>query len=110
MANPKPTNSFKKGKDPRRNLKGAPKKEWTWSGLLKKCADEAIKGKTKKEWIAESLFKEAMKGNIQAIKEFGDRVEGKPVVMEPPSENENELNQHFSEIANELKKIRKNSK
>lgn len=61
------------------NPKGRPPASWSWAGLLKEFGDQEINGKTKKEWIAESLIKEALKGNIPAIKEFGDRVEGKAI-------------------------------
>lgn len=60
------------------NPNGRPKAEWSWSGLLKEAAEQELKGKAKKEWIAESLFNQAIKGNVQAIKEFGDRIDGKP--------------------------------
>jgi len=75
MAKPQ---SFKPG-DPRINRKGRPKAEWTWSGLLRDLADE-IDGKTgleKKRIIANALFKQAYRGNVIAIKEFGDRIDGK---------------------------------
>ena len=66
---------FKKGQSG--NPKGRPKLDWSWSGLLKQIASEELGGVPMKEAIAKSLIKAAVKGNIQAIKEFGDRVEGK---------------------------------
>lgn len=69
--------SFKPGQSG--NPKGRPKADWTWSGLLRDLADELHEetGQTKKQIIAKALFKEAHKGNIIAIKEFGDRIDGK---------------------------------
>jgi len=61
------------------NPKGGIKKEWSWSGLLRDLADE-IDGKSgleKKQIIANALFKQAYRGNVIAIKEFGDRIDGK---------------------------------
>ena len=59
------------------NMKGRPPEPFSWSGLLKQFGEQELEGKTKKEWIAEALFQEALKGNVPAIKEYGDRVEGK---------------------------------
>lgn len=71
---------FIKGKDPRRNTDGAPKKEWTWAGVIKRIAEEEQAGGTElKELVGKSLIKECLKGNVVAIKEFGDRIDGKPM-------------------------------
>ncbi|MCH9739496.1 MAG: hypothetical protein K0U38_01455 [Epsilonproteobacteria bacterium] len=73
---------FKPG-DPRINRKGRPPVPWTWSGLLRDLGDkEEIDEKTGKkkpikQLIAEALTKEAKKGNVPAIKEYGDRIDGK---------------------------------
>ena len=66
-------------KNPTPNPKGRPKYNWTWAGLLRKVAEQYVEGsgKTKKELIAEALVKEALKGNVKALKEFGDRIDGK---------------------------------
>lgn len=74
----KVSTSYKPGQSG--NPKGRPKKEWTWSGVLKEIA-ERKDVKTKKQYktlAGEALFREVLKGNIAAIKEFGDRLEGKP--------------------------------
>jgi len=70
--------SFKPGQSG--NPKGGVKKEWTWSGLLRDLSEQTdgASGLTKKEIIAKALFKEAYKGNVPAIKEYGDRIDGKP--------------------------------
>lgn len=69
---------FKKN-DPRINRKGAPKREWTWAGVLEKAVEAAGKnGLTIKEEVAKALIKETKKGNIQAIKELMNRMDGMP--------------------------------
>jgi hypothetical protein len=62
------------------NPNGRPKSEWTWAGVLKKALEEAPEGDPRqyKELIAESLRLKAIEGDVQAIKEFGDRIDGKP--------------------------------
>lgn len=74
MANPNPTKTGAQA-----NPNGRPKAAWTWSGLLREVAEKIENGseKTKKELIAEALTREAAKGNVAAIKEFGDRIDGK---------------------------------
>jgi hypothetical protein len=71
---------FKPG-DPRINRKGAPVKEWTWAGLIRKKMDEMLPGEDKKfikDAVATSLAEKAISGDVQAIKEIGDRIDGKP--------------------------------
>ena len=72
-----PDNYFKPGKSG--NPKGRPKAEWTWSGLLKETLEELDEatGQEKKYAIVKALYKQAVKGNIQAIKEYGDRIDGR---------------------------------
>lgn len=61
------------------NPKGRPKAEWTWSGMIKEAMEESYgDNKTIKELMAKSLVKEGLKGNVQAMKEIGDRLEGRP--------------------------------
>lgn len=76
--NPKPANGFdKRPQDINRN--GAPKKEWTWAGTIRRVVEqmEEVEGKKVKENVAKSLLNQCLQGNMQAIKEFGDRVDGK---------------------------------
>jgi len=61
------------------NRKGPPKKEWTWSGLLKQAAEEEHEsGEPMKIIVARKLFLEAAKGNVPAIKEAMNRMDGMP--------------------------------
>ena len=73
-----PATQFKKGQSG--NPKGAPKKAWTWAGTLRRLAEEEqASGTDLKDLMGKSLIKEGLKGNIPAIKEFGDRIDGKPL-------------------------------
>jgi hypothetical protein len=75
MAKPQ---SFKPG-DPRINRDGRPPKEWTWAGLLKEKLEEANGDKRLyKELVAEALRDKALQGDVVAIKEFGNRIDGMP--------------------------------
>ncbi|MBU1092558.1 hypothetical protein KJ836_02735 [Patescibacteria group bacterium] len=75
MAKPQ---SFKPG-DPRINRKGAPKKEWTMTALYKEAGDEADEtGVPMKLIVAKKLWKLASKGDVTAIKELGNRIDGMP--------------------------------
>lgn len=58
---------------------GPPKTHW-WSELLKERAEAEDREKKlkNKEIMADALIEKAKAGDINAIKEFGDRVEGKP--------------------------------
>jgi len=67
---------FKKG-DPRINRNGREMEPWTWAGTVRRMAEEGKKGDQLKEAVSRSLIKEAIKGNVPAIKEFGDRIDGK---------------------------------
>lgn len=61
------------------NPKGAPKREWTWSGVLKEAVEEMAKdGKPIKVHIAKSLLREALKGNVMAQRELMNRMDGMP--------------------------------
>lgn len=74
---------FKKGQSG--NPNGAPKKEWTWRSLLLEVADEMELDKEmgvqtpKKLIMARKLVSKGMEGDTTAIKEFGDRVDGKSI-------------------------------
>lgn len=67
---------FQKGESG--NPNGRPPKEWTWRSLLLEAAEEAGEnGEPVKKLIAKALVKKAMMEDVSAIKEFGDRIDGK---------------------------------
>ena len=69
--------SWKKGQSG--NPRGAPKKAWHWAEVIRDAAERlGSDGREYRVAIAEALLKEALKGNIAAIKELGDRLDGKP--------------------------------
>lgn len=75
----KPTTGFHTNPE-RINTKGAPKKPWTWSGLLKEMMDQSEEdGEPVKVKVARALKLKAYEGDVTAIKEIGNRVEGMPV-------------------------------
>ena len=78
MSNPNPQNQFKPGNNA--NPKGRPKREWTWAGLYQKAVEEKAKeGKGKvKDSIARKLAELADRGDVVAIKELANRMDGMP--------------------------------
>lgn len=65
------------------NPLGRPKKDWTWKDLFVDAAEEMKETKQGrmqvKRIIAKRLFHMAMQGNVQAIKEVIDRMDGKAI-------------------------------
>lgn len=71
------------------NPNGRPRREWTWATLIEDYADKKkqIKNKetgvvseyTYRELVVKRLFTEAANGNMKAITEVIDRMDGKPV-------------------------------
>lgn len=73
---------FKKG-DPNINRNGAPKRAWTWSGVLEKAMEIKMTSKTGeertvKQIVATSLIDQAINGNVVAAKEIMNRMDGMP--------------------------------
>lgn len=61
------------------NRKGAPKREWTVQGLIEQAMEEEKEtGKPYKKAVYEKLVSMAVKGDIQAIKEINNRLDGMP--------------------------------
>lgn len=62
------------------NPNGRPPKAWTMSGLIEEALEEVEQqsGKSFKHLVAKRLAHMAVKGDIQAIKEINDRIDGKP--------------------------------
>ncbi len=68
---------FKKGQSG--NPGGRPKREWTWSGLLKKILQQkSPNGKQWKTVIGKVLVAKAATGDVFAIRELFNRMEGFP--------------------------------
>lgn len=67
---------------------GRPPKERSFANMLNIAINEATKGGgTKLRAVADKLVELAIAGDMQAIKEIGDRIDGKPVqVTEGPGE------------------------
>lgn len=65
------------------NPNGRPKGALSWSSMLRKTAEEDYGVKddgtkvSKMEAIAKKMLELAIAGDVQAIKEFGDRLDGK---------------------------------
>lgn len=75
MSNPNPHNQFKPGESG--NLKGRPPKEWTMSGLIREATEEESEtGVPKKFLIAKKLADKALSGDMVAIKEVNNRLDG----------------------------------
>lgn len=61
------------------NRNGAPKKEWTWSGLIREHMEKlGADGKAVKDAVTASLVAKALEGDVVAIKEIGNRIDGMP--------------------------------
>jgi hypothetical protein len=60
-------------------MAGRPPKEKSFAAMLNIAIKEAIEGsdKTKLRAVADALVDKAMSGDVQAIKEVADRIDGK---------------------------------
>lgn len=59
-------------------MAGRPPKEKSFANMLKIAISEASEsGNTRLRDVADALVREAISGNIQAIKEVADRIDGK---------------------------------
>lgn len=60
-------------------MAGRPPKEKSFANMLNIAIKEAIEGtdKTKLRAVADALVDKAMAGDVQAIKEIADRIDGK---------------------------------
>lgn len=70
---------FQKGQSG--NPNGRPPREWTMAELIRDALNEEEQqsGKSFKHLVAKRLAHMAVNGDIQAIKEINDRIDGKPV-------------------------------
>lgn len=75
-------NLKKRGADA--NPNGRPKREWTWAGLIEQAVEENLTTKDgvltekAKMFIAKKLVRMAIDGDILAIKEIANRMDGMP--------------------------------
>jgi len=73
-----PATQFKPGQSG--NPKGAPKREWTWAGVVQEAVEQLEEDGTPiKSSVVKALVREAKRGNILAIKELMNRMDGMPV-------------------------------
>lgn len=91
MANISSLKPFKKGNDPRRNLKGRPENSKSAHTKFKELLFEALqkkpfknKDKTFEDILIEQLIYQALKGKFSFYKLFMDYRFGKPKVMKNP--------------------------
>ncbi|OGJ38861.1 MAG: hypothetical protein A2383_02570 [Candidatus Pacebacteria bacterium RIFOXYB1_FULL_39_46] len=65
--------------DPNINRAGRPHKGRAWSEVIEEVSERVDdkSGKNYKQLVAEALFNRAISGDITAIKEIGDRIDGK---------------------------------
>lgn len=79
MSNPNPpTNGFNKNPE-NINRGGRPKAPWTWAGLIREALEEIDEGGEQvKKKVSKSLVLKAIEGDVQALKEIGNRIDGMP--------------------------------
>lgn len=64
----------------RRNLNGRPKREWTVAGLIEEALEEQdTDGVSYKIKVTDKLRQLALRGDMNAIKEINQRLDGMPV-------------------------------
>jgi len=77
MSNPNPSYKIPKGTTP--NPNGRPKREWTVAGLIEEAMEaEAETGVPYKKAVYTKLVEMARAGDIMAIKEVNQRLDGMP--------------------------------
>lgn len=77
MPNPNPAYKFPKGVSG--NPNGRPKREWTWAGLIEDAMEEQDEtGIPYKKTVTRKLRQLAKAGDITAIKEVMNRMDGMP--------------------------------
>ena len=65
--------------DPRINRKGAPKRAWTWrSEIMKALERRTLDDIPMKQGVAEALVDKALQGDVHALRELGNRLDGLP--------------------------------
>lgn len=71
--------NFKGKTGAKANPNGRPPKEWTMTAMYKEAAEEAAEtGEPKYKIVARKLLELAQNGDMTAIKELGNRLDGMP--------------------------------
>ena len=78
-----PTTGFHTNPE-RINRNGAPKREWTWSGLLEQIGEEieVKSGQKFKDLVSKRLWIDAVNGSLGAQKEILNRMDGLPIAKQ----------------------------
>lgn len=77
MANPNPVHKFQKGESG--NPKGRPPRKWTMTGLIESALEEQHNtGVPYRVFVAKKLVDLASRGDLGAIKEINNRLDGMP--------------------------------
>lgn len=82
MSNPNPQNQFKKGVSA--NPGGRPKRGWNWAKLFELAVEEELTTKDgtmtaqAKQFIVKKLVRMAVDGDMAAVKEIMNRMDGMP--------------------------------
>lgn len=58
--------------------RSGPKREKPWRDMLMLAVNEADGDRKKLRKLADALVEKALEGDVSAIKEIGDRIDGKP--------------------------------
>ncbi len=91
MANPNPPNQFQPGHSG--NPAGRPKRDWTMISLMEQAVEQPVKTKEGltlpvKKLIVKRLIAMAINGDIKAMKEIFNRMDGLPKrAIEPTTNN-----------------------
>lgn len=82
------------------NPGGRPKRGWTWAGLLEEVGEEIEEktGKKFRDLVSRRLWYEAVNGNLVAVKEILNRMDGMPTQKHELQYNPQEELQKVIEI------------
>ena len=98
MANPHPSNPIKPGET--RNPGGRPKADWTFMGLYKAELNKLLKTKDGKKIlakhaVAQRIVRMAIEGDLGAMREIANRIEGMP---RQSMEHTGDVNIHIDKV------------
>lgn len=60
------------------NRKGAPKKEWTWAGLVRTEGEVEMEGETRNQRVVKAVYKKGEGGDVAAFNALTNRTDGLP--------------------------------